>query len=66
MTKTIARLLVAGAAVASIALPAPPASASCSVTIEECVRDLLAAVAPADICIPRGHTPPVCVGPVST
>ena len=66
MTKTIARILVAGAAAASIALPAAPASASCSVTIQECIEELLESVAIADICIPRGHTPPICVGPIST
>lgn len=66
LTKSIARILIAGAAAASFALPASPASASCSVTIQDCINELLDRVAISDICIPMGHTPPVCVGPVST
>ena len=67
MTKTIARVLIAGAAAASFALPAAPASASCSVTIEECIRELLSSLATPALCTPPiGHTPPECVGPIST
>ena len=66
MTKTIARFLLAGAAATAIVLPAAPASASCSPTIQECINELLGSVAITEICIPRGHTPPICVGPIST
>lgn len=61
MTKTIARFLVAGAAASALVLPAAPASAGCSVTIQECIDELLGSTETAAICIPRGHTPPLCL-----
>lgn len=44
MKKSIVRGVLVAAAAASFALPASPASASCSVTIHDCVEKVLSAV----------------------
>ena len=51
MTKRVARLALALGAAAAFALPAAPAHAepSCSVTIEECIREILSSIAVTDV-----------------
>ena len=67
MTKRIAGLAIVAAAAASFVLPAAPATAAgecinMGTTPVECLLEMLA---PAAICIPRGHTPPICLAPVN-
>lgn len=44
MKKSITRAVLVAAAAASFALPASPASASCSVTIQDCIDQVLSSV----------------------
>ena len=61
LTKRIASLAVAAAAVSALALPAAPASAACNWTfVDDCVREILAgAVSP--ICIEPSTLAPICL-----
>ncbi|HWL35487.1 MAG TPA: hypothetical protein VNQ77_04780 [Frankiaceae bacterium] len=47
MKKSIVRVVLVAAAAASFALPASPANASCSVTIQDCIDQILSTVTPA-------------------
>lgn len=53
MKKSIVRVVLVAAAAASFALPASPANASCSVTIEDCIEQILSSV--ETTAIPQCH-----------
>jgi hypothetical protein len=63
LTKHIARLLVAGAAVAAVALPAAPAQACNATFLRQCVENLVTQPSPTPICQEvSGTLAPICVG----
>lgn len=63
MSKTFARLALAGAAAVSFALPAAPADACVGTFVAQCVRAIVDSAHPGPICHEVSATvAPICVG----